>query len=322
MAEISAPEITVVIPCYNAAPFIARAIDSVLRQAEAAPEVVVIDDGSTDRSLDVVRGFGSQIRFSTGENRGGGHARNTGLRMARAPHVLFLDADDFHQGPMLRSLVDELQRGGGDLAIGPCAFASANRRPVPRTLPRTSGGREFLIDWLTGRWLPPAAIAWRTGFIREIGGWREDVKRNQDGELVYRAIRNGARLVAAENGTAVYWQHNSPTRINRVKNEASLAGSIMVFRELVEGLTAAQRTDGEMRDALSYASHAIERHAAVHGLENARNEIAGIRAHLGYPRYHGSMLRRLGSSAFGLETAERATLFWQRGIGRLKRLIG
>src|SRR5262249_22564429 len=89
----TAPSISVVIPCWNAERWISRAIKSVLGQDYPNLEIIVIDDGSTDNSLEIVKSFGDKVRWWTGPNRGACVARNTGLAMADCTYVMFLDAD-------------------------------------------------------------------------------------------------------------------------------------------------------------------------------------------------------------------------------------
>lgn len=89
------PEVTVVIPLYNKAPHIARAINSVLSQTFRDFEIIVVDDGSTDNGAEIVQGFGDiRIRLIRQENLGVSAARNRGIEDAKAELIAFLDADD------------------------------------------------------------------------------------------------------------------------------------------------------------------------------------------------------------------------------------
>lgn len=90
------PTISVIIPNYNNAATLARAIDSVLAQDYPAHEIIVIDDGSTDDSAAVAGTFGERIRFVRQPNGGVSNARNNGVRMAGGDWIAFLDADDIY----------------------------------------------------------------------------------------------------------------------------------------------------------------------------------------------------------------------------------
>jgi len=88
------PEVSVIIPAYNAAAYLPAAIDSVLAQTYSDLEVLVIDDGSTDDTEAVMRGYGSPVRYFRQPNGGVSLARNRGIEESRGRYAAFLDADD------------------------------------------------------------------------------------------------------------------------------------------------------------------------------------------------------------------------------------
>jgi glycosyltransferase involved in cell wall biosynthesis len=92
---MSAPTVSVVIPAYNAAWCAGRAVDSVLAQTFRDFELIVVDDGSTDNTVDVLAGYGERIRTLSKPNGGLSSARNAGIQAARGEFVAFLDADDW-----------------------------------------------------------------------------------------------------------------------------------------------------------------------------------------------------------------------------------
>lgn len=91
---MSISSISVIVPTYNRAHLLGRAITSVLLQLEDADELIVVDDGSTDRTEEMIAFYGDRIRYILTENRGSGAARNRGVSEARNPLVAFLDSDD------------------------------------------------------------------------------------------------------------------------------------------------------------------------------------------------------------------------------------
>ncbi|RBP48132.1 glycosyl transferase family 2 [Roseimicrobium gellanilyticum] len=111
VADSPLPGVTVVIPVYNYARYLAEAIQSALAQDYAgAVEVLAIDDGSTDESPAVLAGFGAAISSHRKANAGLSAARNTGMELARHDLVVFLDADDLLETSCLQMLVQAWQK--------------------------------------------------------------------------------------------------------------------------------------------------------------------------------------------------------------------
>ncbi|MGA2253404.1 MAG: glycosyltransferase family 2 protein [Thermoguttaceae bacterium] len=88
------PSVTVVIPCFNAAPFLRATLESTLNQSHAPFEVLVIDDGSTDESAAIAESYGPPVRVISQTNQGESVARNRGIEEAKGNWIAFLDSDD------------------------------------------------------------------------------------------------------------------------------------------------------------------------------------------------------------------------------------
>ena len=92
------PKVSIIIPVYNVEPFLARCLDSVVGQTLRGIEIICVDDGSPDRSIDILNRYAAQddrIRVISQENRGLGGARNRGFDAATGEFILFVDSDDW-----------------------------------------------------------------------------------------------------------------------------------------------------------------------------------------------------------------------------------
>ncbi len=102
--------VSVIIPVHNGKQTVSRAVDSVLGQSYLEREVIVVDDGSTDSSLELLRKYGSKIRLVEQKNAGVASARNRGIKLARGEYVAFLDQDDFWVQEKLAIQVEILKK--------------------------------------------------------------------------------------------------------------------------------------------------------------------------------------------------------------------
>ena len=179
-----------VIPLYNKAPYIERAVRSVLAQTEQEFEVIVVDDGSTDGGATIVERFAdARIRLIVQENRGASAARNRGIREANADLVAFLDADDEWYPTFLEAVLDLCRRYPG---AGAYAAAYAVYNPdggmrvasIAAVPPAPWSG--LLPNYFQSATLgePPvsaSSVAIPRGVLEEMGGfaeghwWGEDV---------------------------------------------------------------------------------------------------------------------------------------------------
>ena len=292
---MSGPDVSVVIPAWNAAAWLARAVDSVLAEAAAAVEVIVVDDGSTDGTADVAARYGDRVRCLVTPNGGAAVARNRGLAVAHAPFVLFLDADDRLLPGSLPAWASTARETGADIVFGPF---STERDGVltPGRGAHDDGGRTILEGWLTGRGTPPCAVLWRRAFLDGIGGWTP-VPRNDDGILGIRALLHGAQVALSDDGMGIWVQHGSPDRVSRRRGAGILAAEYEAFRD-IERLATDRNRDIRPPLARAYYRMAYEGHA-VGAPDLARDALADARR-LGLRGHPGPLKHRVLASLLGL----------------------
>ena len=112
------PEISVIIPTFNYGKYIERAIDSILTQTYQDFEIIVVDDGSTDNTKEIIRSKKSdKIRYFYQENKGAPAARNKGIVESKGKYIAFLDADDEWLPTKLEKQVDKFQKSSNKVAL-------------------------------------------------------------------------------------------------------------------------------------------------------------------------------------------------------------
>jgi len=125
--EILNPKVSVIIPVYNTEKYLRECLDSVVNQTLKDIEIICIDDGSTDNSLNILKEYASKDnRFVILEqkNQGAGAARNKGLEIAKGEYLSFLDSDDYFESNMLEKMYNSVILNNTDIAI--CQYSEHN----------------------------------------------------------------------------------------------------------------------------------------------------------------------------------------------------
>src|SRR5215471_21565982 len=117
--------ISVIMPAYNAEQFISESINSVINQTYRNWELIIVDDGSTDKTKEIITEFqkaNQRIKYFYQQNSKQGKARNTGIENSKAGLIAFLDADDLWVPEMLETQFDLLKKTGANLAFSTNKF--------------------------------------------------------------------------------------------------------------------------------------------------------------------------------------------------------
>jgi glycosyltransferase involved in cell wall biosynthesis len=136
---MTAPLISVIIPNYNYARFLPEAIDSVLAQTYPNVEIIVVDDGSTDNSEEVLRGYGEKLRWFRQSNKGVSAARNYGIEQSRGELLAFMDADDMWHPEKLERQARLFENPAIGMVYCGLQYISAEGEPLGQNLSGLSG---------------------------------------------------------------------------------------------------------------------------------------------------------------------------------------
>jgi glycosyltransferase involved in cell wall biosynthesis len=307
-----APKVSILIPCYNAGDWIEETVSSALDQDWPNCEVIVIDDGSSDRSPELLRKFSTRVRVDCRENRGGNQTRNELLERSTGDWIQFLDADDCLEPSKVRMQVETVRESPEtDVVYSPLIMENHEGEQVSRRIwdPHDPTGNHDAWAYHLGWNLTQTGGAlFRRKSLVAVGGWNEAQPRCQDNELFFRLLKAGATFTRCPHAGAVYRRFALGTV--STDNYRKLVDEILTLLE-----------EGEQFLVSSDQMTATRRHAANQNrLSLARKlwkEEPGMalgiisRIHQSDPRFspskadHAPLLYRLAFRIGGFEAAER-----------------
>lgn len=267
--ELEDVQITALVPTYNRADLVPRAIDSILNQTCPPDEIIVVDDGSTDHTREAVAGFGDRVRYIYQENAGAAVARHQAVMAAQTEWVGFLDSDDVWNPDHLERISDAIIATGGRANL---YFANTRR-------PKNDGGimqwqlsnlsikspYEFLEDgseWVLKERQPmmlQATVFKRSAYVA-CGGFYAPLRSRQDTHLFLKLGLNQPVCAVAGGGAEMTDDDIAQNRLstNFHRTSRGTVMSILMYQELLdyfEGqLTSEQQDVLSLRLADNYLS--------------------------------------------------------------------
>ena len=240
----AAPLVSVITATYNWSSVLRYAIQSVLWQTLQDFEMLIVGDGCTDDSAEVVASFHDpRLRWHNLPENSGHQSvpNNTGLAMARGKYVAYLGHDDLWYPTHLANLVNELEKANADVANSVCLMIG----PPGSGVRCLTGGTSRTG---TSKWTPPSCVMHKRSLVSEIGYWKKYTELHIDAEedFLYRAELNGSSFVIAKNITAFkfpsVWRRDS-YRERRCDEQAEYARRIQrepdfLEREIIDAAVA------------------------------------------------------------------------------------
>ena len=262
-------KVSVVIPCYNAADVVGRAVESALNQTLRPTRIICVDDGSSDETWQVLqsleeRGEGIVLAL-TGPNAGAPAARNRGLAEATGEYVQFLDADDSIDPSKLERHVRLASESGADLVAGASRWLRLDGSVSTKEL----GGPNPWLALINRRLGITSANLWRRATVHDVGGWNEEWDSSQETELMARMLRHGAKVVYDHTpGATIYEREGS---ISHSADVASLERHVRLRVSVLEHLLREKTLQPKEVDQATDTVFSLIRRLSVHNLSLAQS---------------------------------------------------
>ncbi|WP_259358584.1 bifunctional glycosyltransferase/CDP-glycerol:glycerophosphate glycerophosphotransferase [Brevibacterium sediminis] len=231
-----------IVPAFNAGDFIDRCLKSILNQIGVSLEVIVVDDGSADDTVEKAEKHSHSaqpVTVLTGTNEGPARARNRGIDAARGKYITFADADDEVLPCAYATLVDSLERTGSDIATGAYVRIGSAGRSRPKLTARVHARQRLAVRLDDMPELLEEPVLWNKVYRHDF--WNRHVgemwgfSNYEDQEPVYRALVGAAAIDVLTND--VYAWRLADGRDTRSKRKAELS-DLQSKLEVIEALRA------------------------------------------------------------------------------------
>jgi glycosyltransferase involved in cell wall biosynthesis len=239
MISANPSRVSVVVPNYNRANLIGETIENLLSQTLPPDELIVVDDGSTDDSVAVIKAFGSKVKLICQPNQGPGAARNAGLKTATGDYIQFFDSDDLCSLNKLEAQARVLEESGADIAYSPWVPASIESRQVridkhvfqQRALPQNLNPLTcFLRGWVSVF----QALMFRRSFLQKVGKYRTDLMPSEDSEFLFRMLLRQPEMRFTPDCLVLYRSHTGGQITGSGTSSSHRAQDWHNFMEIVE----------------------------------------------------------------------------------------
>jgi glycosyltransferase involved in cell wall biosynthesis len=234
--------VSVLVPAYNAETWLAATIRSALHQTWPRIEVIVVDDGSTDRTLSVARTFESDaVKVVAQRNMGAPAARNRALELAQGDYIQWLDADDLLDPDKIAAQMTVARDLSDPRVLLSCPFGTFYFRPEKAVFTPTPLWRDLTpLDYLLTRFADNACFqtgAWLVSreLTHAAGPWKDEFYRDDDGEYFCRVAMQSSVVKFVPNARTYYRAGNYGS-LNNASSPAALRSLYLAKAECVKHL--------------------------------------------------------------------------------------
>jgi glycosyltransferase involved in cell wall biosynthesis len=253
------PLVSILIPCHNAAPWLAATLESALAQTWADKEIILVDDGSTDGSLALAQTFADRgVRIVAQPNAGASAARNRAMREARGEFFQFLDADDLLSPVKLTAQIALLAGRPAD-TVASCAWGRFTTDAAAAHFVDEAVFRDFVpLDFLvlageTGAMMHPSAWLMPRGVAVRAGAWDETLSLNDDGEYFSRvALASSGLAFCSDPAARSYYRSGLPGSLSRQRNDRARRSQFRSLELITRRLLAIEDSPRTQRACAGY----------------------------------------------------------------------
>lgn len=294
----------VVIPCYNSADTATFAVQSVIDGGVPQHDIIIVDDGSCDDTYAVIRSNFPNAKILRTVNSGVSAARNKGLELCDKELVVFLDSDDYIDKTFLVLGERNYERRRYDILFG--NFKIDTEHQLYNYAPPRQPNKENIVSFLHKEYFVGSqCIIWRREFILGIGSWDQRILRQEDHELILRAISHDPRIASLTEHGGVWQRDIKEGTLSSRTTENVVASEILALKLSETHLEKTGFPRSYTKSFVDNMSHSLVRRVARDGNIGAYKIARAYWQERGEPMGYSSAMHRIGTKFVGLRNKEK-----------------
>ena len=302
------PLVSILIPLYNSEKYISMTIENCLNQRHGNIEIIIVDDGSTDRSAEIAEGYAvryDNVKLYRQKNSGAPRARNLAFAKSKGEYIQYLDADDLMSENKISAQIEIAKTYN----YAPDIIFSSKFSYFKKSIEDAKYFKQTIdksyksgIDWLTDSWSGGGfgvVMGWLTHrkLIQKAGKWDETLKKNQDGEFFSRVLLNAKRVIMTDN-TMVYYRRTGSHSISASRSEESVYSVLQSLKKYEKNIEKSNNKQLNEALAIMYANF-VKEHYGIHThiVKEAEKEIGKLGFDINKLPYRGKfgyLVSRMG----------------------------
>ncbi len=252
--------VSIIVPVYNKERFLRQCLDSLLDQTYRAIEIICVNDGSTDGSLEILQDYAerdNRIVLIDQENKGAGNARNAGIRIARGRYLQFLDADDFFEPVMIENMLKKAEAKDADIVI--CnALLYDNETQIKEAHAWLSAENiekdPFSAGEVENIFKITQSTIWnklyKRAFIVNNDIWYQEITSNNDTAFSIVTLFLAERITYVDAFYILYRDYNDQSRISSSR-EKHMNCCVLAYKEVLNQLKTRGKYSSKAKDVLN-----------------------------------------------------------------------
>jgi len=242
--------VSIVIPCFNVSMFIEETLNAVFAQTYKYIEVICVDDGSTDNTLEVLNRYKSDsFKIISISNRGASSARNKGLALSSGKYIQFLDADDIILPEKIATQVDIINKNRyskPDLILGNYIYEFTNGERTERQVLSSNYWHGLIL----GKVGITSSNLYSKSILKRVNGWNEKLKSSQDTDLTFRILKTNSSIVNDCYFNTIVKQRSSSISNSSSNRISNIIRSIELREKISSHLSSQKKLTEESRNII------------------------------------------------------------------------